>query len=110
MLSHTRTHTPHATGEAREIHLPETLRPAPIEQKPLPADTALPSFSSERPVVSLHLPQPPSKRRGVGGGHAYRCCASSQHSNHDDNPNDDDDKDDDSEECCLTEHLTPDSP
>lgn len=79
--------------------------PCIYRAKPLPVDTALPSFSSERTVVWLHHPQAPSKRWGVGGGHAYRCCASSQHTNHDDNHNDDND----SEECCLTERLTLDS-
>lgn len=55
--THMHTHTPHATGKrVRYTCL-----------KPLPADTALPSFSSQRTVVSLHHPQPPCNRRRPSG-------------------------------------------
>lgn len=113
--SHTHMHThTHHTEQGSVCNTPGTPRPASVEQKPLPVDTALPSFSSKKTVVSLHHPQPPSKKAlggwvgaWVGGGHVYRCYASSQCTNHDDNLNDDDDKDDDLEECRLTKHLTP---
>lgn len=38
------------------------------EQKPLPVDTALPSFQYKRTVVSLHHPQPPNKKALGGWG------------------------------------------
>lgn len=108
VLSHT-----HSTcnREASAIHLPETLRPASIEQNHFLLLLPCPPFHLKGLWSRCIILNRPAKGEGwVGGGHAYRCCASSEYTKHDDNHNDDDDKDDDSEECRLTEHLTPNSP
>lgn len=116
-LSYTCTQTArNTTGKACAMHLLEI--PAPCiyrASKPLPVDTALPSFSSKRAAVSLHHPQPPGKKmsgKGAGdGGWGANMFTGvmppASKPGHDDNLNDDDDKDDDREECCHTEHLTP---
>lgn len=68
-LAHTRAHTNHriTVTKAMAIHLPwaphtSSLSPA----KPLPDCAALPSFSSERTVVSVHHSQPPTAQHMQG--------------------------------------------